>query len=974
MQPNLEQCGLLTIEYEKLKDVCGAPDFWEKHRHPLIQQATPEQRCIIIRALLDHLRKELAIDADLLQPQRLEQLQREVQQAIKDPWSFDPHESLHQARWASASAQSKGKDRETLKLTARSKIGRFLRSDRAWPWRSTPLSEQDYEGLIRVLLQALADAGYTLKEDHEIQLRIDALIWTAQQQDRIPVDPLTSRRLQGSETEGIEVNRFFQSFYQDKGSSLQNMEGREHTGQVKNQDRQERENRFRQGQLSTLFCSPTMELGIDISDLNVVHMRNVPPSPANYAQRSGRAGRSGQAAMVVTYASAGSGHDQYFFKRPDHMVAGIVAPPKLELGNQDLVKAHLHSVWLAYTGLYLENSMNQILDLEAKDYPLKDSIRSQLTLSSEALDRCFQATKTILQDTFCQADLNHTSWYGEEFLHQTLSNALISFDRACDRWRNLYQDAVVQLESSRQTIDRATKGLITQEQRQQAESQEREAKRQIDLLVGQTSQGRTQNQLEFYPYRYFASEGFLPGYNFPRLPVRAYIPSGNEGDFISRPLVVAIREFAPRNIVYYEGSKFQVSKTRMPVKGIESGYNRVALCPQCGYFHPGDDWQRDVCENCGVKITADSQGNLAKLNRVLGMDTMLTRRRERITCDEEERLKYGYNVTTHFRFNQQKQELATVVDPDGTKLLELSYGDAASIWRINRGLRSSVDKGFKLDSSTGIWGDPKSEEPTENTQKEVYLYVEDTCNVLLIKPQLIPQKDPESFLASFQYAIGRAIQAIYKLEENELASERLGQGEYILFWEASEGGAGVLSQVMEDPKSFQYIAQAALDIRHFTNEKESCIVACYECLLSYQNQFDHPLLNRHSIQPFLTQLSISVTQRHAHEMTREEQYQKLKQQIDPKSDFERVVLDKIYELGLKLPDTAQVLIPEVDVKPDFLCQDRMIAIFCDGSIHDHSEKRLQDEISRENLRYVAGYFVISLHYDEDWESKLKGLS
>jgi hypothetical protein len=58
-------------------------------------------------------------------------------------------------------------------------------------------------------------------------------------------------------------------------------------------------NRF----LPVLFCSPTMELGVDISALNVVYMRNVPPTPANYAQRSGRAGRSGQAALVMTYAS-----------------------------------------------------------------------------------------------------------------------------------------------------------------------------------------------------------------------------------------------------------------------------------------------------------------------------------------------------------------------------------------------------------------------------------------------------------------------------------------------------------------------------------------------------------------------------------------------------------------------------------------------------------------------------------------------
>jgi ATP-dependent helicase YprA (DUF1998 family) len=57
-----------------------------------------------------------------------------------------------------------------------------------------------------------------------------------------------------------------------------------------------------------------MELGVDISQLNVVNMRNVPPTPANYAQRSGRAGRSGQPALVFSYCTTGSSHDQYFFR------------------------------------------------------------------------------------------------------------------------------------------------------------------------------------------------------------------------------------------------------------------------------------------------------------------------------------------------------------------------------------------------------------------------------------------------------------------------------------------------------------------------------------------------------------------------------------------------------------------------------------------------------------------------------------
>ena len=63
------------------------------------------------------------------------------------------------------------------------------------------------------------------------------------------------------------------------------------------------ESKIRSESISALFCSPTMELGVDIGGLNVVHMRNAPPNAANYVQRSGRAGRSGQGALVFTYCS-----------------------------------------------------------------------------------------------------------------------------------------------------------------------------------------------------------------------------------------------------------------------------------------------------------------------------------------------------------------------------------------------------------------------------------------------------------------------------------------------------------------------------------------------------------------------------------------------------------------------------------------------------------------------------------------------
>jgi superfamily II DNA/RNA helicase len=973
VQPNLEQCGLLVIEYGGLQEACANNNIWQKHRHSILLQATPQERFMVTQTFLNHLRRELAIDAKILQEDHKDSLKNEVIQAIKEPWVFDENEYLHLATWATIS--SGGREKAKVKLTAKSRIGRFLRSPNTWSLRTQPLTDTEFNSLITALVNALCDAGYLYKPKSEVQLSVDSLLWKATNLKEIPADPLTSRRLQGNKKSSISVNQFFQQFYQNNAREIRTMEGREHTGQVSNKDRQEREEKFRAGQLAALFCSPTMELGIDISDLSVVHLRNVPPSPANYAQRSGRAGRSGQEALVITYASIGSGHDQYFFTRQNQMVAGVVAPPKLELGNQDLIKSHVYSIWLAHTGVYLEDSMNKILDLDLDNYPIKDSIRQQLTLSAAKLDECLQASQSILSDIFCQEDLQKASWYSVSWLQITLENALNAFDRACKRWRNLYTEAVMQLEAARRIIDRSARGDVTQEERSNAEAQAREAQRQIDLLVGH-NQGKSSSEFEFYPYRYFASEGFLPGFNFPRLPVRAFIPSGVGGEFISRPRTMALREFAPNNILYFEGNKFMVTKTKVPVGGIESEYKRVSVCFNCGYFHDGDF--RDICENCDAEIKPDSSGNVAKLTRVLPMETAIARRRERITCDEEERLKYGYNITTHFRYANQKQESAIVQAADSTPLFKLTYGATATIWRINRGLKKNTEeRGFKLNPTTGVWGDNKNQQnqqTIDNLHTEVNLMVDDTCNILVVEPLNVPVEDREALIATLQYTLETAIQAVYKFVASELDSERLGGGKYLLFWEAAEGGAGVLSQLLEKPDAFRRLADAALDICHFTQTKDTCIQACYECLLSYRNQFDHALINRHLIKPSLDLLLESRVIAQAKGLSRDEQYQKLLEQTDPNSDFERVVLQEIYQRGYKLPDAAQELIPLANCKPDFVYQDEAIAIFCDGSAHDNPERRLLDQTQRDNLTYNVGYTVITLRHDEDWQAKLNILA
>ncbi|ACB54342.1 unknown [Crocosphaera subtropica ATCC 51142] len=960
VQPNLEQCGLLSIEYSELEEMCQAQSPWQKHFNPILAKATFQQRWQAVTVILDQLRKNLAIDAALLQPNRIKEIQREVSQTINDTWKFDEYEYLPPAPKATYTNNPQSKGR-TVKLTPRSKVARYLRSDVIWGYS---LTEDEYNSLIESLVKVLCDCGYLTCEENEFQLRIDAMVWKAQKVNQIDIDPTNNKRLQGSDLTTQEVNSFFQQFYEEQGQTIQKMEGREHTGQVPNKYRQVREDKFRKGDLAALFCSPTMELGIDISDLSVVHLRNVPPSPANYAQRSGRAGRGGQEALVITYAAYGSGHDQYFYRRQAQMVSGVVVPPKLELGNPDLVKSHLYSLWLSYTGVDLGNSMNQILDLDKEKYPLKDEIRQNLTLSPETFRKCLNDAQLILNDIFCQTDLNRTSWYSADWIKEKLADALHVFDLRCERWRRLYQDANRQLDEARATIDKAAKGIITDEDKKTAEALESDAKRQRDLLVGQGSKGRSQSEFEFYPYRYFASEGFLPGFNFPRLPVRGFIPAGDKGEFIARPRIVAIRELAPRNVIYYEGSKFQITKTRVSPKGIE--YEKVSTCSNCGYFHDGvQGAERDTCSNCGAKLSD-------RLHYVLPLDTMITRRRERITCDEEERLKYGYHLTTHFQYDSHKRREALVTAADGTELLKICYGETAQIRRINRGLLRNQEQGFKLDTQTGEWSDSNQNNVSQTLQPGVNLMVSDTSNILVIEPQELPEHQTQEFLITLQYALLKAIQGYYKLEAEELASERLGDGKHLLFWEASEGGAGVLSQILDNPQAFSSLAQEALDICHFKQDKPSCTQACYECLLSYQNQFDHPYLNRHLIKNFLEQLTESQLNT-VQDNQRDEAYQQLLQQSDPNSKYEAMVLEAIKSHGLPLPDHAQVYFPDAECKPDFVYKHPKIAVFCDGSVHNNPEQKQKDAIQRDNFEWHTRYKVFSFNYQLDLDEQIIGL-
>jgi hypothetical protein len=804
--PNLEQTGLLRISYRDLHEVAADSQAWE-NCHYALRDDNPQHREEIAAALLDELRRNLAIDVEYLNEDGFDQVRRLSAQHLREPWSLPEREIPPMAGVAFPGPGRPGQRRSNVYLSGRGQFGRFL--NREYANRQPRLKTGDPQEIITDLFATLHKAGLLTVAvpagENDVpgyRLRAAVIHWQAGNglsgaEDRV-------RRTLDNE-EGPRVNPFFRELYREVAATLSGLRAKEHTAQVPPAERQEREDEFSKAALPVLYCSPTMELGVDINALSAVGLRNVPPTPANYAQRAGRAGRSGQPALVVTYCATGNAHDQYYFRRPGDMVGGSVAPPRLDLANEDLVRSHVQAIWLAETGQDLRGSLTDVLDVagERPSLDLLPKVRQKLHDVAAGRRAADRADAVLAGMT---GDLDRAPWWRDGWIDDVIGQAPQAFDDACRRWRDLYRLALQEFHAqSARSVDVS----VPHKDRDAAARRARDARIQLNLL---SNEDADDFQTDFYSYRYFASEGFLPGYSFPRLPLAAYIPGlagRREGDYIQRPRFIGIGEFGPGAVIYHEGARYQVFSVALPPTepGQEDMVTATARrCGACGYLHP-EAVGIDVCEHCAEPLRDTTRA-------LLRLTSVRTVRRDRISSDEEERRRAGFELQTSYRFAQHGSRPgridATATDASGP-LLSLVYGDSATVRRTNigRSRRKNPDiHGYLIDVTTGRWLKENEREDRAVPEEEgldaaggakrkqrVIPYVEDRRNILVTR--LSGEVRPEAAVTA-AIALERGIEAGFQLEDSELSSELLpdpGHRGRALFVESAEGGAGVLRRL-----------------------------------------------------------------------------------------------------------------------------------------------------------------------------------
>jgi hypothetical protein len=376
---------------------------------------------------------------------------------------------------------------------------------------------------------------------------------------------------------------------------------------------------------------------------------------------------------------------------------------------------------------------------------------------------------------------------------------------------------------------------------------------------------------------------------------------------------------------------------------------------------------------------------------LLRLTAVRTRRRDRISSDEEERRRAGFELQTSYRFAQHGAKpgrIDVTVTGQSGPLLNLAYGDSATVRRANIGLRRRRSRdvhGYMIDITTGKWlretepeGEATPEEAELDSAKDVKRaqrvipYVEDRRNIMITR--LATPVTPETAVTT-AIALERGIEATFQLEDSELASEMLpdpdGRGRALLV-ESAEGGAGALRRLVDDRDALARAARAALEIMHFdpvTGEdlsrdeegRERCVLACYECLLSYANQNMHNMINRHLVRDWMLQLAAASAE------TTPGPTVPTADLAEPANPQAAAFLAWLRSHDYRLPDEVDTAIAGAHPDLVYRLRDGSAAVFVTvGSGQEHGDRAEErNESAKDGLRDL-GWSVITVGDEETW--------
>ncbi len=347
---------------------------------------------------------------------------------------------------------------------------------------------------------------------------------------------------------------------------------REHTAQITPEQGRKYQDQFREGKVNVLSSSTTFELGIDVGQLKVVLLRNVPPTASQYVQRAGRAGRRAEgAAFAVTYARSAP-HDQYHYHRPEAFVEGSIRPPKPDMRNRVLAQRHVQSYLLG-------RFFRQVSPDESCLYA--GTFLQPGGLAEEAIDWWQKESSVLAREV-------------AEFLPRECDLSSHGHDAVIAACRELGK---VQMEFLKERIglyEREKDDVLQRMNHRDLPPSERselnQAIVQIDKLIHECRNTPLLDHL--------AEAHWLPGYAFPQDVVRLQVRQKQAtGVRLERDREYGISEYAPGSEVIADGKVLRSRAVQLGLAGLGE-VREYRICRRCGHIVLGPVGADDLVAPC----------------------------------------------------------------------------------------------------------------------------------------------------------------------------------------------------------------------------------------------------------------------------------------------------------------------------------------------------------------------------------------
>jgi len=606
----------------------------------------------------------------------------------------------------------------------------------------------------------------------------------------------------------LEKNHYRKIYQQLKPEKMKTSE---HTAQLKTEYAAEVQSRFINGDINVLSCSTTFELGVDVGELETVFMKNMPPTPANYAQRAGRAGRRINAtAYALTYARLAS-HDFNSFKDPSKMISGIVKPPYFEVANDKIALRHVYACAFAMFWRQNTDYFKTVKDFFMQEPSGPDVFREYLISKPQELQDMIRSILPLsLQE---RLDIENWKWV-----------------------RDLYgTDGVM----TKVTLE------INQDLTRLVEA--REVAKENNEFYKAGSLNRVINTIQKRPLiNYLSQKNLLPKYGFPvdvvAMEINGHTDEAKSID-LSRDLQIAISEYAPDSEVVANG-KLWTSRYVKKIADREWLKYDYMKC-RCGFFKKTlqvEEQDIRVCPICGESKIQQGTFLMPEFGFIS---------EDKPKEPSQRKPEKTYSGRKHFS-GQGSNIVEKEIEVQDNKVY-INAQTHGQLTVINDG----KGRGFYICKQCGYGTLQKKLGQHKNATgynckghfERIALGYDFETDLIEIDLSEVCKghKEGNGYWLSIMYALIEGISNALEVDRSDIDGTlyfKASSTPSIILFDTVPGGAGHVKRLMNETAFFDSVKEGLKVLEQCTCGGEAKDTSCYGCLRNYYNQYCHDDMER----------------------------------------------------------------------------------------------------------------------------------